>query len=250
MQQSIRRAIGCALAAATGWASSPTASAQPPPAPSTKPAAPTATGDAAPSEPAEQTLPCPPGAYCERAPWTPAPPAADPSSDPGTAVDWVRDGDGDGARASGRYRPRPDTGRNDPEVLPYEPGDPIPPGYRRVKLTHDGLLAAGGIVVGVSYLPWLAIGLLSLETDDPSLAYVAIPLVGPPLLSLQYDLHETWVTALIVNSGVQGLGVALLVASQLAGDNILVRDGSLRPRWHVAPWIAPASLGLTVRSAL
>jgi hypothetical protein len=103
-------------------------------------------------------------------------------------------------------------------------------------------------VLGLSYLPWLAIGLLSLESDDPTLAYVAIPLVGPPLLALQYDLSSAVTTVLIVNGAVQGLGIALMIAAELAGESYLVRDArTSTPK--LAPWAARDSLGAQLYGA-
>jgi len=207
--------------------------------------------------PAEE-LSCPPGAFCERSPWeaagdgSAAPPTwtLDPGS-PTTSNSTTAPGPGPRAHQEHRddtpHSPYPLSTK--PDRLPYEPGDPIPPGYRREKISHSGLLLAGLGVFGVGYLPWLAIGLLSLESDDPSLAYVAIPLVGPPLLALQYDLSSEVTTLLVVNGAAQGVGIALMVAAELAGDNVLIRDAQLHRGLRVAPWAGPGTLGAQLYGA-
>ncbi|MBW2524066.1 MAG: hypothetical protein JRI23_07820 [Deltaproteobacteria bacterium] len=201
-------------------------------------------------------LPCPPGAYCERAPWDAAGggPAAEPtwSLDPSAPPPEAerRDLDGQDSTEQRRRRTRryPYPLSTKPDRIPYETGDPIPPGYRREKDADDTLFLAGAGVLGLSYLPWLAIGLLSLESDDPTLAYVAIPLVGPPLLALQYDLSSAVTTVLIVNGAVQGLGIALMIAAELAGESYLVRDArTSTPK--LAPWAARDSLGAQLYGA-
>ncbi len=61
--------------------------------------------------------------------------------------------------------------------LPYEDGDPIPPGYRLVRSKHKGLIIAGSIVTGV---PWV-FGVMAAVTENfqDNTGLLLIPVIGP-----------------------------------------------------------------------
>ncbi len=61
--------------------------------------------------------------------------------------------------------------------LPYEEGDPIPPGYRLVTRKRRGLIIAGSIVTGV---PW-AFGVMAAVGNDfqDNTGLLLIPVIGP-----------------------------------------------------------------------
>jgi hypothetical protein len=61
--------------------------------------------------------------------------------------------------------------------LPYEDGDPIPPGYRLVKRKRRGLIIAGSIVTGV---PWV-FGVMAAVTENfqDNTGLLLIPVIGP-----------------------------------------------------------------------
>ena len=109
--------------------------------------------------------------------------------------------------------------------IPYSAGDPIPPGFEVETKTHSGLLGAGTLVFGVSYLPWAIIGLFSLESNA-RIAYTAVPLIGPPALAIDYELNTDLTVLLVANAGVQFVGITLMALSPLFGDMVLVPDGS------------------------
>lgn len=64
--------------------------------------------------------------------------------------------------------------------LPYEEGDPIPPGYRVVKQIRRGLVIAGSITTGV---PW-ALGVAAASSEDfkDNTGLLLIPVLGPWIL--------------------------------------------------------------------
>jgi hypothetical protein len=61
--------------------------------------------------------------------------------------------------------------------LPYEDGDPVPPGYRLVKRKRRGLIIAGSITAGV---PWI-IGVSAAVSNDfqDNTGLLVIPVIGP-----------------------------------------------------------------------
>jgi hypothetical protein len=61
--------------------------------------------------------------------------------------------------------------------LPYEEGDPIPPGYHLVKRKRKGLIIAGSIVTGV---PWV-FGVMAAVGEDfeDNTGLLLIPVIGP-----------------------------------------------------------------------
>ena len=138
-----------AAAAANG-----TAAPAPAPAPvaSTAPAATTAPAPAPP--PAAQSIPVPPGYMLVP---VPSGPAAQTRYD----VQYPQ--------ARGALPPGME--------LPYEDGDPIPPGYRLVTRKRRGLIIAGSIVTGV---PW-AFGVMGAVGNDfqDNTGLLLIPVIGP-----------------------------------------------------------------------
>ena len=61
--------------------------------------------------------------------------------------------------------------------LPYEDGDPVPPGYRLVKQKRRGLIIAGSITTGV---PWV-LGVTAAVGNDfrDNTGLLLIPVIGP-----------------------------------------------------------------------
>lgn len=64
--------------------------------------------------------------------------------------------------------------------LPYEDGDPIPPGYRLVTRNRRGLIIAGSIVAGI---PWVfsVMGAVAADYDNKS-GFLLVPVLGPWLM--------------------------------------------------------------------
>lgn len=62
-----------------------------------------------------------------------------------------------------------------PSRLPYEQGDPIPPGYHVEERHRSGLVIGGGAVLGAAYLAGLALA----ERSMPGKDWLWVPVVGP-----------------------------------------------------------------------
>jgi len=61
--------------------------------------------------------------------------------------------------------------------LPYEPGQPIPPGYRLTKQPRRGLIIAGSLVGGI---PWaLGLSVASSQNFEDGTGWLVVPVLGP-----------------------------------------------------------------------
>lgn len=131
------------------------------------------------------------------------------------------------------------------DEIPYNAGDPIPPGFQVESKLHEGVFFAGMLVFGLSYVPWGIIGFFSLESGG-SIGYTLVPLVGPPALAIDYELSNELTVLLVANAGVQFVGLTLMALSPVVGDLILVPDGTASndgPRFGLAPLRVHQPLG-------
>ncbi len=61
--------------------------------------------------------------------------------------------------------------------LPYEPGQPIPPGYRLTKQPRRGLIIAGSLVAGI---PWaLGLSVAASQNMEDGTGWLVVPVLGP-----------------------------------------------------------------------
>ncbi len=155
----------------------------------------------------------------------PAPAAADPAAPTATAA------------AAPAVAPIPNYSnvRNE-----WEPGDPVPPGYHPETQIRTGLVIAGSVTLGAS---WLTLGLLpgaivvSACTDlDSSECTVAggvlmIPVLGPfltmPVIASYSDIDGAAIALLTVDGLIQSSGLAMLIAGIVAEQDVLVRDTNI-----------------------
>jgi hypothetical protein len=237
---------------------------------------------AAPTEP-----PCPPGAYCERVELTPPPPQGEggagapaTSGAPGPApVEPLPDSTAGTDEPEQEPLPAPSTWGdgtlpNDPYLLDqppsdgeerdYEPGDPVPLGYHVEEVPNDGLLAAGGVVLGVSYVPLLVIGIAAAGTEDEDLALytlLALPVLGPPMVSAIANTSDVVTGIGLGVSAAQATGFLLIGLAYAATSTKLVPNApdpevaSARAsrgamRVHVVPLLSPTIAGVALTGAM
>lgn len=123
--------------------------------------------------------------------------------------------------------------------LPYEVGDPIPPGYRLREQNRRGLIIAGSIVTGI---PWIISVTAATGADfENKSGYLLVPGIGPWLMLLAggasdrscddtsgYTLCETsraGLRAVLVFDGlVQSAGAAMFASGFLFPRQRLVRQ--------------------------
>lgn len=112
-----------------------------------------------------------PGTAPPTAPPPGAPPAAAPAPAPGYAPPPP------GAYApppGGGYAPPPPEG---PRYLPYEVGQPVPPGYYVQESVRRGPVIAGAIVLGVPYV--IGVSVASGNNFEDATGWLVIPAIGP-----------------------------------------------------------------------
>lgn len=177
-----------------------------------------------------------PAALAQQAEPPAAPPASDPPSAPMAATQPV------GAPAAATQPAAPVAAipnysnvRNE-----WSPGDPVPPGYHPETQIRTGLVIAGSVTLGAS---WLTLGLLpgaivvSACTDlDASECTVAggvlmIPVLGPfltmPVIASYTDIDGAAIALLTVDGLIQSSGLAMLIAGIVAERDVLVRDTNI-----------------------
>jgi hypothetical protein len=130
-----------------------------------------------------------------------------------------------------------------PYTLDYEPGQPIPPGYRVLSRPHRAQLTAGTIIFGISYT--VAIILAASRTEASSTAenyhqvpysprWLFVPIIGPLIALATAKTHDcrnayfassyfygqcdsangdlgTWRAFLVMDAILQGAGAAYAV---------------------------------------
>jgi len=114
-------------------------------------------------------------------------------------------------------------------TLPYEEGDPIPPGYRLDSRPRRGLVVGGISMLASAWGLSLIIG-LSVDTlaaafgDNKSVAWpLYIPVVGPFVGIGVFDSKAAGTFVLAVDGLVQAGGLAMIIAGFAAPEKRLVR---------------------------
>jgi hypothetical protein len=140
--------------------------------------------------------------------------------------------------------------------LPYEEGDPIPPGYRLREQKRRGLIIAGSIVTGI---PWVISLTAATGADfENKSGYLIVPGIGPWLMllaggasdrscgsdSVLCEESRAGLRAVLVFDGlVQSAGAAMFAAGFLFPRQRLVREDVTVS--VVPATIAPGAYGLT-----
>jgi hypothetical protein len=153
----------------------------------------------------------------------------------------------DGAQASPR-RDRDDTAQDPDEhpavIADYQPGEPIPPGYRVQRHARTGLVIAGTASVAASYLVGLPFALSQDSTGYHPWSALAIPVAGPVIALAQPDgTHgETYVQAgtlgrvfFAVDALAQVVGVVMLGYGLASPRSVLVREPVARVQLRPTP---------------
>lgn len=128
-----------------------------------------------------------------------------------------------------------------PAILPHRPGLPVPAGYHVESRAASGLVVAGALTLGVSYV--VALGLALADDFDQGSGWLVVPVAGPwgGLGARSYDCNadtvpeanacldrayeETTAVALLAMDGViQAVGVAFIVAGLASRTHELVRN--------------------------
>jgi hypothetical protein len=107
-----------------------------------------------------------------------------------------------------------------PDELPYEEGDPVPDGYQPVSRMRKGLVIAGSVVFGTTYLISVvtAAQVADVEGDAEEVWPLFVPIAGP---FIAMGTTDAWGGA---DDGSSGLGAVLLLdgLAQVAGAAMFI----------------------------
>ncbi len=198
----------------------PTATATPPPPPPGPPTAPPARPDVAP--PAH-----PPGPARQPPPYGYPPPAWSYPPPPGYSAPPYA------------YPPPPGYGYGlpPPKYRPYHEGGPAPEGYYRDTRVRRGLVIAGAVTFGATYLVSTSVASAEQDSRDASdWAPLFIPVVGPFITVGTAESKSFATFALIMSGLAQSGGLAMFIAGVAAPKDIWVRNDL--GRFTVAPIVA------------
>jgi hypothetical protein len=133
--------------------------------------------------------------------------------------------------------PRPYPGAFMPRRLPYDDGQPVPPGYHPEDQAKRGLVITGALLLAISYGISSTVGLFDNFADKTG--WLAVPVAGPwAFLATRYKSDETALHFYLAIDGLtQAAGVALLIYG-INGEKVLVRNDL-----GLAYVVTPAQLG-------
>ncbi len=147
-----------------------------------------------------------------------------------------------------------------PYRLPYEPGDPVPPGYHVEERSNGALMWGGGLLWSAAYVTAVMVGP---KGSAPGSGWVLVPVVGPfgalfqQRVECEADVLNTSSTEecsqeivkaartasiLLVDGLVQTAGAALFLIGWGSTERQLVLDR----RFVVTPAVGQSSYGVSV----
>jgi len=135
----------------------------------------------------------------------------------------------------------------------WDPSFPVPPGYVVQSQRNAGLITAGSVVLGTSWLTTSVLAGIS-ATSDAGAVPVITPVIGPFIGLGTVDLPSPsgGPLALLVSSGlVQTFGLSLLIAGLAAEDPVLVVAPTPNTvSVAVEPTASPNHAGVTLKLKL
>jgi hypothetical protein len=117
-----------------------------------------------------------------------------------------------------------------PREIEWEPGEPIPPGYRPSTKFRTGLVVGGAVTLGSVWLTNVIFASFVVSAGGGDAAPLFAPVVGPFIAIGTIgtrDLGGLGTFWLAFDGVVQCAGAAMLIAGFAAPRNILVRVGSV-----------------------
>jgi hypothetical protein len=139
----------------------------------------------------------------------------------------------------GYYSPQP-TGYTapppmGPRVLDWEEGDPMRPGYHPETRIRKGMVIAGAVTFGVTYLTTALVGAVASDlanaTNSSSSAILPlfIPAVGPFIAIGTLNANVTGGFFLALDGIAQSAGIALFIYGIASPKSVLVRNDVSKP---------------------
>lgn len=126
---------------------------------------------------------------------------------------------------------------NAPRTLEWEPGEPVPQGYRPSTQIRTGLVVAGAVTFGSVWLLSALVASIGIDINQGQAIPLFIPVVGPFIAMGTFrSLQATDAFFLVLDGLVQAGGVAMLVAGIAVPRHQLVRN-------RYASMLMPMSFG-------
>ncbi|MDI3289481.1 hypothetical protein [Polyangium sp. 15x6] len=139
----------------------------------------------------------------------------------------------------------------EPEVLEYEEGKAIPPGYTRVQRNRRKLVIAGTVLLATAYSISLMGATTSVLSGDERFAMLYIPVAGPfiTIAAARRDVPSGLRSIFLLDGFTQIVGTALLVTGIAWKEDFLQRNDTLEPKEALVPelLIGPGSAGMRLR---
>jgi hypothetical protein len=140
-----------------------------------------------------------------------------------------------------------------PEELDYDEGDPIPAGYEQDTKIRKGLVIAGAVTFGTTWLFSVAGASILISArencsgcfySEGEAAVLYIPVFGPPIAIATLGADTAGATVLIVDGIAQAGGLTMLIVGLAARKNYLRRVGD--GDWTVTPIAGAAMTGVSL----
>jgi hypothetical protein len=134
----------------------------------------------------------------------------------------------------------------------YEEGQPIPPGYRVETRARRGLIIAGAVTFGVTYL--LSAFAASIAVDgggSEEFGPLFVPVAGPFITIGTAGSEGTGTFALVLDGVAQAGGIAMFIAGIATEEKFLMRNDVSKPNITVTPMmVGDSSFGLGIRGSM
>ncbi len=135
------------------------------------------------------------------------------------------------------------------EITDFDDSAPVPYGYTRVQRTRKGLIIAGAVTLGATYLATAFVGAVADDFNKAAgsnvdIAPLYIPVAGPFLETSQTDSSIARFYLAVSGLG-QTAGAIMLLYGLTSSRTVLVRNDQLIVT-SLAPMIAPGASGLSV----
>jgi hypothetical protein len=112
-----------------------------------------------------------------------------------------------------------------PRTLEWEPGEPVPQGYRPVTQIRTGLVVAGAVTFGAVWLLNVLTASIAIDTSQGQAIPLFVPVIGPFIAMGTFrSLQAVDVFFLSLDGLVQAGGIAMLVAGIAVPKHQLVRN--------------------------
>ncbi len=131
--------------------------------------------------------------------------------------------------------------------LPYEEGEPGPPGYYLKLRARRGLIIGGSVTLGSSWLLTSVAGAFLVDSDENGgdFAGLFVPVVGPFIVLGTGDPNAFAASLLIMDGLTQTAGLTMLIAAFLEPERIWKKQIAV----DLAPMRVGDTTGIGLRGA-